>query len=86
MEDRTYTQKEVQELAVALKERQETLEALECARIVMAETRQYPRFIVRLDHLIKSIEGVTQEEVVEPVETKPEEKKPETVQIKNKQK
>jgi hypothetical protein len=69
-ESRMYTQKEMEELAVALKERQETLEALECARIVMTETRQYPRFITRIDHLIRSIEGVAQEkkeEVKEPV-------------------
>jgi hypothetical protein len=69
-ESRMYTQKEMEELAVALKERQETLEALECARIVMTETRQYPRFITRIDHLIRSIEGVVQEkkeEVKEPV-------------------
>jgi hypothetical protein len=70
-ESRMYTQKEMEELAVALKERQETLEALECARIVMTETRQYPRFITRIDHLIRSIEGApapeTKEEVKEPI-------------------
>jgi len=69
MENKTYTQEEVEKLAVALKERQETLEALECARIVMTETRQYPRFIARLDFLIRSIEGAAgQEEVAEPKE------------------
>jgi len=70
MTEKTYTQEEVETLAVALKERQETLEALECARIVMTETRQYPRFIARLDFLIRSIEGSTEEKVekVEPKE------------------
>lgn len=70
MEEKMYSQKEMEALAVALKERQETLEALECARIIMTETRQYPRFIARIDHLIRSIEGVVQEkkdEAQEPV-------------------
>ena len=64
-EERTYTQKEVEELAAALRERQETLESLECARIIMIETKQYPRFIARINHIIASIEGAQQEE--EPV-------------------
>jgi len=68
VDDRTYTQVEVEELAVALKERQETLEALECARILMVEMKQYPRFIARIDHIIRSIEGApAKEEVKEKV-------------------
>ena len=61
-DDRTYTQKEVEILAAQLRERQETLEALECAKIIMIETKQYPRFIARINHLIMSIEGVAEEE------------------------
>lgn len=71
-DDRTYTQKEVEILAAQLKERQETLEALECARIVMIEQKQYPRFIARINHLIMSIEGVTPEEINEEEQEKVE--------------
>jgi hypothetical protein len=61
MEDKTYTQEEVNAMVIALRERQETLEALECARIMMVETKQYPRFIARIDHIIRSIEGAKDE-------------------------
>ena len=70
MAEKTYTQSEVEILASALRDRQETLEALECARIVMVETRQYPRFIARLDFLIRSIEGSATQEEEEVVEKK----------------
>jgi hypothetical protein len=70
MAEKTYTQSEVELLASALRDRQETLEALECARIVMVETRQYPRFIARLDFLIRSIEGSATQEEEEVVEKK----------------
>jgi hypothetical protein len=70
MVEKTYTQSEVELLASALRDRQETLEALECARIVMTETRQYPRFIARLDFLIRSIEGSATQEEEEVVEKK----------------
>jgi hypothetical protein len=63
VDERTYTQEEVEELAAALHERQETLEALECARFIMIETKQYPRFIARINYLIASIEGAQKEEV-----------------------
>jgi hypothetical protein len=63
VEEKTYTLKEVNEIASALRERQETLEALECARFIMIETKQYPRFIARITHIITSIEGAPEEEV-----------------------
>lgn len=68
MEDRTYTQEEVEILAAQLRERQETLEALECARIIMVETKQYPRFIARIDHIIKSIEGIKEDDKVKVIQ------------------
>jgi hypothetical protein len=62
VEEKTYSQKEVNEMVIAVRERQETLEALECARIVMTETRQYPRFIARINHIIASVEGAPAKE------------------------
>jgi hypothetical protein len=84
MTEKTYTQSEVEVLASALRDSQETLEALECARIVMSETRQYPRFIARLDYLIRSIEGSATEE--EEVVEKKEVPKPATVLVESKKK
>lgn len=57
MIEKTYTQKDVDDLVVSLRERQETLEALECARNLMIETKQYHRFISRITHIMRSIEG-----------------------------
>jgi len=68
MEDKNYTQDEVNVMLIEARERQETLEALECARIIMQETKQYPRFIARIDYIIRSIEGApVKEEVKEKV-------------------
>jgi hypothetical protein len=73
-EEKTYTEKEMISLINAAKERQETLEALECARIIMNETKQYPRFINRINYIISSIEGVSvQAPPVKPVEVEKKE-------------
>jgi hypothetical protein len=82
--EKTYTQKEVEELANILKERQETLEALECARIVMTETHQYPRFINRINHIMRSIEGAPEEVIEQPVKEIVEKPKNVVVESKNK--
>lgn len=69
--EKTYTEQDINNILNVMKERQETLEALECAYIIMTETKQYPRFINRINHLIKSVEGNTNQQV----EEKPEKKK-----------
>jgi hypothetical protein len=84
VEEKTYTQKEVNEMVVAVRERQETLEALECARIVMTETRQYPRFIARINHIIASVEGAPAKEQEPVVETEKKEQPTQKVEIKKK--
>jgi hypothetical protein len=60
--DKTYTQQEVEVLVKTLGERQELLESLECACFIMTETKQYPRFINRLNILMKSIQGISEPE------------------------
>lgn len=60
-DEKTYTHSEMSGIMAAARERQETLEALECARITMVNTNQYPRFITRIDYIIRSIEGVVQQ-------------------------
>jgi hypothetical protein len=55
--EKVYTEQEVENIVNTMKDRVETLEALDCARTIMIETKQYPRFINRIDYIIKSIIG-----------------------------
>jgi hypothetical protein len=77
--EKTFTKEEIVAIITAAKERQETLEALECARIVMTNTNQYPRFINRINHIIGSIEGVAPQTNQEDKDIKEVESKPEPV-------
>jgi hypothetical protein len=62
MENDTYSLEEVENIVEHMRARQETLEALECAIIIMNETKQYPRFINRLKFMLSQVQGIVQEE------------------------
>jgi hypothetical protein len=72
-ENKTYTTEEVSAMLSAQRDRQETIEALECARMIMIDQKQYPRFIQRIDHILRSIDGAPTPthpvKVEEPAET-----------------
>lgn len=79
LDEKTYTEKEVEGIVNTMRDRIETLEALDCARVIMIETKQYPRFINRIDYIIKSIVGNQEQQNKDDTQIKEEVKKEEVI-------